>query len=154
MAALSLHKRIVDQTTNRIQLLGLTNIPTANVVSCRLPTDRVSTLPGLPGVLVSPFGQETLPPGSTETTDVGYPVAVTFVAAANQNFSVQDVELLWREAVIDAFIDQPLEGVPEVYDCQVEPLPIIDMGLFREQNLAVGGFVLRFFGTRVRVGRN
>lgn len=147
----SVHYAILGAVQTRIQALALSGIASGQVYKRKLPTDRGVTLPC---VLVTLGGDaETIEPGSYETTEVGYPVLVTTVAAGNQAFTLSDDELQWRQSIIDEFLDKPLAGVTEadVYDCRVEPRSVIDVGLWHEQNLSVSAVLLRFLASKTRV---
>jgi hypothetical protein len=51
--------------------------------------------------------------------------------------------LLWRERIERMFIGQYLAGVTEVYDCNVEPAPVLDPSMPAYQYV-VSAFTLRF----------
>jgi len=154
MLATSTYYQILIAIRQRIADLGLTDIPVTQLYLRRVPTDRSVDLPA---VIISPLGTETLLIGTNASEDTGYPVLVTTVQgvtklptalASEENtrdltLEVQELELTWRETIRFAFHNQRLPGVALVYRCLVEPQPVLDLPLFRDQGLVVSGLVVR-----------
>ena len=154
MLATSTYYQILIAIRQRIADLGLTDIPVTQLYLRRVPTDRSVDLPA---VIISPLGTETLLIGTNASEDTGYPVLVTTVQgvtklptalASEENtrdltLEVQELELTWRETIRFAFHNQRLPGVALVYRCLVEPQPVLDLPLFRDQGLVVSGLVIR-----------
>ena len=150
----STYYQILIAIRQRIADLGLTDIPVTQLYLRRVPTDRSVDLPA---VIISPLGTETLLIGTNASEDTGYPVLVTTVQgvtklptalASEENtrdltLEVQELELTWRETIRFAFHNQRLPGVALVYRCLVEPQPVLDIPLFRDQGLVVSGLVVR-----------
>jgi len=150
----STYYQILIAIRQRIADLGLTDIPVTQLYLRRVPTDRSVDLPA---VIISPLGTETLLIGTNASEDTGYPVLVTTVQgvtklptalASEENtrdltLEVQELELTWRETIRFAFHNQRLPGVALVYRCLVEPQPVLDLPLFRDQGLVVSGLVIR-----------
>lgn len=150
----STYYRILVAVRQRIMDLGLTDIPVTQHYLRRMPTDRSVTLPA---VIISPLGTETLLVGTNASEDTGYPVLVTTVQgvsklptalateenARDQTLEVQELELAWRETIRFAFHNQRLPGVALVYRCLVEPQPVLDIALFRDQDLVVSALLIR-----------
>ncbi len=91
--------------------------------------------------------------GDTGSRWWGYPVNVAVVTNTIGDNTVTDDESVWRETLADAFEEQFLAGVlPQVWNCLIEPGPILDEKIFRELNLSVGSFTLWFWVSRPRVG--
>src|SRR5262245_59350519 len=90
-----------------IQALGLGGIsgadplPAARVVARRLPGDR-GLAPPYVTVSYGP-GPETAAEEVQNASDWGYPCLVAVVVANNQDPTVDDAELRWRQQIRDAF---------------------------------------------------
>lgn len=149
----SVWKDLLDATAAVIRGLALQGLPDDRVYVRKFPTDRGVSLPC---VLVCLGGAEDLDPvGDLEGTEVGYPVLVAHVFASDQDLTLDDTELQWRQGILDAFLDLPRLEVTsaEVTDCRIDTHPAIDLTLFRESNLDAGGFLLKFDTRRQRPGR-
>jgi hypothetical protein len=73
-------------------------------------------------------------PASNESNDLGYPINVVIVRAANRNLVTgMSAHLLTRERIRKAFEYQPLSGVPEVHTVMVEPGVVFDWNMFQLQ---------------------
>jgi hypothetical protein len=147
----SIHKQALDAIVSIIQGLTLldgngTQLPTSQVYSRKLPTDRGLVLPAVICSLV-PI-PETIAIATNAQDDIGYPVMVTVVAANNQDLTVEDWELTWRQTIRDTFrnkrpadlvsaLSQPLKW------CLWEPAPVLDNTLFQQANLFVSAAVIR-----------
>jgi hypothetical protein len=126
-------------------------LPTANIVSLKLPIDRVFKSPAapvtLPAILFTP-GRQSMPPaeGTTSQDDVYYPMLATIVEADNQeptftaNLARRE---LWFERIARAFRNQRLAGVSEVVLITVEPSDIVDRSAWGQQ-LLVSAMNLKF----------
>lgn len=152
--ASSLLDQCVGAIASEINGLALTNLATAQIYQRKLPTDRGLTLPC---VVVSypPGGGEQILPGTNTTEDIGYPVAVTILAAdaGNQDLAIDtesDQYALWRETIILHFLNQRLTGVSEIYVCRIEPGTIMDPADFFERNVYAGGFIVRCIARQAR----
>lgn len=124
------HYRCLLAVQELIIALHLPGVADASVVVQKLPWARKFTdgVYPFPGVIVSPLGAETMHPeqGTNRLDDVGYPVHVSIVAADNQDLTSNlGAYLLWRESIARAFRNQPLDGVPEIIRCTVEPQQIV-----------------------------
>jgi hypothetical protein len=124
------HQRCLSTVQARIRALALPGLAASSVVVQKLPWARAFTdgRYAFPGVIVSPLGAETMPAeaGTNRRDDVGYPVHVSIVAADNQDLTSHlAMYLLWREKIARAFRNQPLQGVPEIIRCDVEPHRIV-----------------------------
>jgi hypothetical protein len=152
------HKAVTDFTFATVAALTLTGSP--QVVERKVPTDRNLTAPF---ILVALGERERLDwpqagePGSSETLYTGYPVVVVFGQKSNQALAVDDVELSWRDVVLTTFRDRDtflvVPGLPTgqtFLHCQVEPMPIIDLTLFREANIVAGALTLWYWIERPR----
>lgn len=147
MVADAVHYNIMDAAQDVIQALSLTDIGT-NVVLRKLPTDRDLTLPA---VIVSHGTEtETQLPGTNLADDWGYPVLVSIVSNGNQDYTLSEQELEWREKVRNAFNNKRLSAVGTTFRCVVEPRAIVDLGLWKEQNLNVSTLLVRVYSREVR----
>ena len=150
---------LTEFTQTQIQALGLqlpdaSPLPDAQVYLRRLVVDRDIVLPC---IQVAPGDREEELDGSTEDLEVRFPVAVAFIVAVNQDYTLVDVDLPWREAIMDAFADQtPVKiTLPDanVSDLQIEPLAVTDMDAWRNQNLVMGGMLFNYRVNRIRKNR-
>lgn len=149
----SVHYRCLVAVQEAIQGLDLTGIADAQIYRMNLPTDRnTQATITLPCVIVSQPGQELELEGTNLRDDIGYPVLITFVDKNNQNTTANQArDLLWRQRVYRLFRHQrTITSVTEIERCEVEPGPIIDPGLFQQQNLWIGSLVVRCISREVR----
>lgn len=147
----STHLQVLQAVQAKIQGLTLSVFAAARVYVQAVPTDR-EDLVTLPAILVTPSGPETYPEtGTNVEDDTGFPALVTFVTASNQNLAVQDAELADRATVRGAFRNRHLAvAAGTVYLCRLEPGPVLDPGLWKQQNLNVGSFLVRALAREVR----
>lgn len=169
MALTADHSDLITAAAARIQSLGLTladgvtPLASAQVVTAKLPTDRIfPTTAGpdgqpkatLPGIIVSlPQDSETIEDGNFEEDYIGYPILVTHVFAANQGMTLDPTPLAWRKAIRRAFHEKQLpfgSSGAIAFECKVFPQLIINVSLFREQNLDIGGLLVRAWPTEER----
>lgn len=150
-APASTHLQVLQAVAAKIQALPLGVFKAAQVYVFAVPTDR-EDLVTLPAVVVSPSGLETYPESGTNAADdTGFPALVTFVTASNQALGVADAELADRAAVRSAFRNRHLTvAAGTVYLCRLEPGPVIDPGLWKQQNINVGQFLVRALAREVR----
>lgn len=143
-----------------IQGLDLTGLPEASP----LPDERVylRKLPAewrgliLPCVVVSLVPLPELNPGTlTQSEDYGYPCLVTVIVPNNQDLTLVEAELKWRERVKQAFQrKRPAALVTELGTAFLfttwEPSPVLDLDLFKQANLFVSAAVVRVNTREVR----
>jgi len=143
----SLHMQLLDATKTAIEGLGLTGISSSNVVVLQVPDDKGKWLPGLPGIMVAPFGRETLPAdqGTNRSDDIGYPVLIAIVDVANQAQTTNlDGRLYWREQIIDEFFHNRLSIAGEdPIEQTIEPLEIVNSAAWFQRQLYVSALVVR-----------
>ncbi len=132
-----------------IQVFGLAGIPSGQVYLRKFITDRGGTI--LPAVIVAHPGIETVLPGTNERDDWGYPVVVALVSVGNQDLTVSNTELLWREQVRKLFHNKRLATPAVNYVCLVEPGPIVDLSYFHDQNVTVSTMTVRCITREDRV---
>ena len=126
-AGLSIYYAIMQKVQIDIQELSLVDIDSANIQLAKVQNERETIFPGLPGILVLPLGQETMPAtaGTNERDDIGYPVAIVMFDIDRQDTGTglptdavpgtQDEEfrfdrkLQWRERIRKKFINQRLD---------------------------------------------
>ena len=160
---------ILNQVKVRIQSLDLTGIPDSSVEIVKANTERETVNPGIPGVLILPFGEEGIPveAGSLRRDQIGYPVAVIMIdvdrqssvtnvpASADEGTVDQDynldIKLTWRERIRKRFINQKLPGVNSVWNCVIEPDLVVDAETLLNQNLWMSVLVLRFLSRETRM---
>jgi hypothetical protein len=82
----------------------------------------------LPCVVLTAKGEaEQKLPGSTEHRDWLYPLRLLLLDDSAGRGEARDAwRDSWRKALIDAFEDRRLPGVPEVQTCRVEFLPLTE----------------------------
>jgi hypothetical protein len=125
----------------RIRGLALTGLAEQSVLVQKVATDRdlgQGRTFSLPVITVSPYAEELIPSvvGTNLRDDVVYRLQVTILAANNQDQqSNLALYLHWRERIAQAFRQQPLPGVAEVYQCEVLPHDIISAEAFLNHNL-------------------
>jgi hypothetical protein len=141
------HYDIIDAVADVIVALNLTSI-TSNVVQQRLPTDRDLTLP----VVIVSHGSEmeAKRPGTNAQDDWGYPVLVSIVQAANQDKAINNNLLYWREQIRNAFHNKRMSAISTNYQCEVEPRPIFDVGLWSQENIDVSTMCVRVWSRELR----
>jgi hypothetical protein len=140
---------LITTAQSVIRALNLPGLPSGQVYARKLATDRNTTPPC---ILLALGGVEELLPGNFEDTEIVYPVLLIHVFASNQDYALNDTELTWRQGIIDAFLDLPRPEVTSavVSDCQIDPRPVIDTGLFQTSNRDIGGLLLKFHTNRSR----
>jgi hypothetical protein len=141
----SVFEQTLFATRDKIAGLGLSGITTGQVIASRFPWVR--QLLKTAGVLVCPRPEQIIP-ATNQSSDRGYGVLVAMASPSNRNLTagLGDV-LLWRQQIVDAFIDKaPLAGVP-IYTCRVEPADVFWESGFRDQ-YDVSALVLRMIERR------
>lgn len=162
-------KDILDAVKDRIQGLGLTDMTDDKIQIAQVMNSRETVFPGLPGILIVPIGAESMSPtaGTVGKDDIGYPIGVAILdetrqdtqdglpadaqaGAADQDYNFFD-KLEWREMIRKAFFHQRLDGVPTVYTCHVEPMPIVDtVEWLSRGGIWISMLVLRFISRETR----
>jgi hypothetical protein len=174
----SVYKAILNSVVDAIKALDLTDIADDNVILCKVPQERETVMPGLPGVLVYPLGREmmTATAGTNCRDDIGYPVAVMMLDAERLDQSTlepvagdattpdggtqdqdfrYDLKLYWRETIRKRFYHQRLDVSAYksdgwVHDCLMEPEAIVEAKDFLEANIWVSVLVFRFMSRETR----
>ncbi len=145
---------LLTVTQTIIQELGLTYdgstaLPNGQVYVRKFPSDRNASLPF---VMVALGGREEMAKGDFEDTEIVYPVLVVHAFVSNQELALNDDELYWRQQITDVFLDLPRPEVltAQVPECLIDPNPVLDLRLFSQANVDVGGLTLRFRTIRAR----
>ena len=174
----SVYHAILNTVRDAIRLLDLTDIADANVMICKVSAERETVLPGLPGILVFPVGEELMSAtaGTNCRDDIGYPVGVMMIDAERLDQSTQepvagdaetpdggtqdqdfrmDEKLTWRETIRKRFFHARLDVSAYksdgwVHDCLMEPQAVVDPKDFLEANLWVSTLVFRFMSRESR----
>jgi hypothetical protein len=137
-----------------IQGRQLPGLSAGNVVVQKVAAHRSPDLPmvDLPCILISPHGAETTDPlaGTNLRDDIVYPVRVTILAAdaGDQQFGFRQY-LGWREAIRRLFHNQRL-ATTGCFTVHVQPLPIVDAGVWTERHLFSSAVVLNCFSRESR----
>ena len=146
-------------TQTSIQALGLqlpdnSPLPNTQVYLRRLVVDRDLVLPC---IQVALGDREEELDGSVEDLEVRYPIAVAFIMATNQDYTLIDVDLPWREAIMDAFADMTAVNISipnaNVSSLEIEPLAVTDLDAWRNQNVVMGGMIFNYRVNRLRKNR-
>lgn len=147
------YKVIVEAVAASIQAMTPASLP-------GLPYNRVHVRWSVPNptglifplVFVLGAGEaEHIQPATNQSEDWGWPVVIQIADRNDQDDQTnKGTYALWRERLIKRFLSQRLLGVPDIFDCAVEPGPIFDKDLPLYQFM-VSGFTLRL-KTRERRG--
>src|SRR3990172_745649 len=172
-AGLSTYYAIMQKVQIDIQELSLVDIDSANIQLAKVQSERETIFPGLPGILVLPLGQETMPAtaGTNERDDIGYPVAIVMFDIDRQDTGTglpadalpgtQDQEfrfdrkLQWRERIRKKFINQRLDissyvSGASIHNCLVEPGTVVDADDWLKDNIWTSVLVCRFLSRETR----
>jgi hypothetical protein len=143
---------LLTTTQTIIRGLGLTYaggtpLPSGQVYARRVLTDRRTVLPFVMVTLGAE--SEAVESLTTATRRITYPVLVVHAFASNQDHTLIDDPLAWRQAITDALFRQrrPEISLARVFDCFMDMDPVIDLSLFRG-NLDVGGMMLLYEAAR------
>jgi hypothetical protein len=133
---------VVAAVVEAVQALGLyytpaggtpASLPPGQVVARKFPTDR--GLVALPLVIVALGPEDRYDEGDFGDTVVWYPVLVVTEFASNQDVTINDDELRWRQQIVD--LGQEFERTirgnvssAEVSQCQIDLHPVIDHTAF------------------------
>ena len=154
---------ILKAVQEAVKSLSLEDVLDPNVVCLKAPIDRKSNFPGMPGVIIAPFGAPRISPreGTNERDDVQYPVVCVTLAASNQDQSTNlDRHMQWHESIRKRFIHQRLSNVTGVSVATaallttmcytfVDPRDTFQTGAFLK-GYDAGGFVMRFVSRETR----
>ncbi len=144
-SAESVEGRCLDAVQAGIKAMAqagsLPSFPMANVYKKMALDDKNAKFPAV--FLTPADAEKVLPSGTNVRDDWGRPVVVQIVDRNTQDYEKNmDQYLLWRERIMRYFINQRLAGVPEVYQCKIEPDVIFDPKLPAFAFL-VSAFVIR-----------
>ena len=144
--ALDLHYNYLVAVHEELKVIGLEDISPSNITLMEIPLDDDRYTAHLPAILVAPMGTETIGGGTNASEDIGYPILIAVIEAANEEQSKTTLKrhLRWREQIIDTFIHRhmPIDNVFHL-DTTVEPGPIIDAGAWLRRQLFESLVVLR-----------
>lgn len=162
----SIYHAILEKVQSDLRSLDLAEIADDNIQVIKVLNERETIMPGLPGILIHPVGQELMPSqfGTVGFDYIGYPVAVVMLdidrqdtgsgipedavtGTQDQDFRL-DSKLTWRDRIRKKFHHQRLSidiSGADIYTCQMEPNPVVQANTWLETNLWVSAVVLRFF---------
>lgn len=172
-AASSIYHGILLQVQVQLKALSLSQIVDENIEIAKVLNERETVFPGLPGILVLPIGNESIPPagGTNERDDIGYPVGVVMFDSDRQDtrtgepadaelgtqdqFYAFDRKLKWREDIRAEFIRQRLDissqiAGADIWDCTVEPGAVVNSDDWLRDNIWMSVLVLRFWSRESR----
>jgi hypothetical protein len=145
------HVRILDAVINRINNIGFSWLPTSKVLKRWVP-NLLENVDGAPPVVyVCPVGAEQYNDTLINRDDPGFPTIIALVEAAtltgNQTTGLATLnrDLDFRIRVSRAFRNQRLSGVPEVYNCRLDPSNIADMNALLTKQRIVSALILRHY---------
>jgi len=146
------HYQCVEGVYNAVVALSLSGVATHAMR--KVPLSRGLSLPA---VVVSPGPFETInQAGDLTAKDMtGYPVLVTFIAASNQEATLDaafQAFLGWRKAVRVAFNHKRPFTITDgkIEWCLVEPAAVIDPAAWQADNLDVGQLLIRVYCREAR----
>lgn len=152
---------VYNEILAMITAVTLPSITSAQVFDRLLPTDRgvigVQESGGTTPAICVCFPTD-IPPsllgGSNITEDIGYPIAVLAIAAAEGDLEPSDNSDLvayWTELITLHFHNKRLPGLTSVEIVQAEPLPVVAQEDFELRDLLVTGTILRCISRMQRV---
>lgn len=137
----SLHFQILEQIQTEVRALSLTDMPDAHVVIQSVPNDKPPSWQGTPGVSITPLGQESLAASTAVADDIGYPVSLFVIDAAEQDPDTRlDKWLTWRETLFDHFTETRLGNVGGLVQTITKATfgTVIDPAAWQTRGLMVG----------------
>lgn len=145
----------MDAIVAKIQALSLP-FPwaAAAVKKYKVPFNRNMLGDGVDaGIFVAP-ANERINPVLNCADDFGEGIGITVARKGNQDLTAHlSAELLCRQQLANALLpshgEQALPGVPDIYDVQIEPGPVIDPGAFLAQ-YDIGSLTVRCLNRRTR----
>lgn len=147
MASDTVHRRIRAAAVAAVQALGLEdwNATALPVLSRKLPAVDDERPDPLPCLIVAPADEPADEPADTEGgRRRAYAFEVAFVAAGNGDWAAHlDDYMDWQAALMNLFRPPTLAGVPEVWDTEVSPGPVVRRDLVG-QNYDFGSVLVRF----------
>lgn len=140
--------RVVSAVADRLKLLGLAQIPAANVLVRNSADDPAQCWPA--AVVLRDATPDQYAGGTNVRDDLGYPVQVLLQDRSDVGTNAPAAKWdLWRETCERAFRNQRLTGVAEVYTCTIEPAVAVDP-LPRIYQAVVSAFTIRAMAREVR----
>lgn len=142
-----------------IQGLSLTGLADANVVILPVPMDdEYDLVPGLPAVVICPFGTEVIGPGTNASDEIMYPILVAIlqktsdIEDADDPVDQQDIYLNWRQQIFDNQIHNRTytNADGDLVDKTIELNPIVNVQAYLTTDLFISALVVRcnMFKTR------
>lgn len=145
----SLWGQALEDVQSAIRGLALLGLQDEHVVVLHVPSDSKKYVPGLPAILITPFGSEDLPrsEGTMSRDQWQLPILVGILDAANQvnTLATLDARLLWRETIIDHFVfnRDAFPSVTNMSDVYVDPQPAVDISAWFERQIFASAIVVR-----------
>lgn len=147
----------VQTVVQGLTLTGITPggnpLPSNQVYLKKLLTDRGVTFPAC--VISLPPVPEATEAGTNAQDDWGYPCLVTLLFVSNQDLTLQEPELKWRQQIKQVFHNKrpaalvSAVAVP-IKICRWEPGPVVNLGLFQNENLTASPAIIRVFTRETR----
>ncbi len=153
---------ILEQIQATVQGLGLDQMPPANVLIQKVPTNRTKDLPAdrYPAVIIAPWGPEGINPsdGTNSRDDINYRVGLWILASdaidseqpGQQQAKDFKLYVRWRQAVRKAFHNQRLTSTYG-HKVEVNPLDVVDRAMWLTKGLWISGMVLNVTNRETRV---
>lgn len=155
-ATAPVHYRCLQAVQSVIRSLALDGISPDSVLVRKLATDRdvgQNLHFALPCIQITPHSAETMPlaSGTNLRDDVIYRVLITILVADNQNAQIELERYLgWRQRIARAFRNQPLLGLPEIYQCEITPHDVVSSEAWLRHNLFCSALQLQFHSREPR----
>lgn len=146
----SVWEQCVTHTVTTITALQLSGLTSDKIIDGWLPTKFQGISPAPPSCWVAPFGAETYPGRLNDKDDVGYPVVVLLIDAADResrrNFRRN---LIWRERISRALRYDAPAGISEVFWTDINPDTIVNPDAWRD-GLWASALLFRFISREER----
>lgn len=121
----ALRTRIITAIRDRVLLLDLQDIAPTKVLIRNSVDDPAQSFPSL--IIVRDAVPDQMLGGTNARDDIGYPVQLLCQDQGNWGHNAPMAKWdLWREKIDDAFRNQRLPGVTEVYTCTIEPAVVAE----------------------------
>jgi hypothetical protein len=154
----ALEEQIIKAVVSRLQVMNFQGtaasaggIAPSSIYDQVVPIDKGFVLPALAVTLEGT--KETIVAATNQRDDYGWLVNVAILddsaVLAGDYKSARGKYLRWRQQISRAFMSQRLAGVPDVFNCKVEPAVVVNPK-FPQAKYFVSGLGLRFFAREGR----
>jgi hypothetical protein len=141
----ALHQQILDAYEATLATLDLGGTQ-GRIYQTMTFNDAWAANVTFPCLVLAPVGTEQVLSGTSSTDEIGYPVTVRIVDRQSSETQQLGDYLLWLQTIRDAFHNQRLARVDEVYWSEFQSSPIPEPGLEAYQIISMP----RIFQVRTR----